>query len=144
MKQLKKLVMWKNVKYLGELQFDDVLLMYQQAVAGIVIENYGALNYGKEGSLGVTKLFEYMSVGLPVICTDFSIHREIVERYKCGICVNADNIDSIADAISYIIEHPDEANKMGKNGKLAVQEKYNWDTQERVLLKLYESVGSNR
>jgi len=142
MAKLKKLPMWKNVTYLGELSFDEVLLMYERSVAGIVVENYGMLNYGKEGSLGVTKLFEYMSVGLPVICTDFVLYREIIAYYRCGICVNPDDIDSIAKAISYILKHPAEARQMGENGKRAVLEKYNWGTQEKVLLDMYEKISN--
>jgi len=142
--QLKKLDMWEKVEYLGLLSFQEVLLVYQRSVAGIVVENYGVLNYGKEGSLGVTKLFEYMAVGLPVICTDFTFYKEIIDHYHCGICVNPDDIESIAKAISHIIDHPDEAIQMGKNGKRAIKEKYNWNTQEEVLLTLYEKIGQTR
>jgi glycosyltransferase involved in cell wall biosynthesis len=50
------------------------------------------------------------------------------------------NPKEIAEAIKYIIENPKEAEQMGKNGKRAVEEVYNWVNEEKKLLKLYEDL----
>ena len=36
-----------------------------------------------------------MMAGLPVICTDFKVWKEIIEKEKCGICVNPTDKDEI-------------------------------------------------
>ncbi len=36
--------------------------------------------YDHEGSLGNTKIFEMMMSELPVICTDFTLWTEIIEK----------------------------------------------------------------
>ena len=138
--ELQKLPTWKNVIYHGVLSSSDVFKMYQTSMCGIVIENYSPLNYDKQGSLGVTKLFEYMMAGLPVICTDFLIWKEIIEENNCGICVNPNDTSTIAEAINFLVENPNMAKKMGKNGRQAVIEKYNWKSQEKILINFYENL----
>ncbi len=97
----------------------------------------------KRGTLGVLKIFEYMMVGIPVICTDFELWKEIVEGNNCGICVNPYDSIELVKAINYLLENKDIAKQMGDNGKKAVVEKYNWSTQEKVLLDMYEQLLGN-
>lgn len=92
------------------------------------------------GTLGNTKIFEYMMVGIPVICTDFILWKQIMDRWDCGICVDPENVDEIAAAISYLLDHPEEARQMGENGRRAVKEEFNWGVEEKKLLALYEEI----
>lgn len=87
-----------------------------------------------------TKIFEYMMNGLPVVASNFPLLKEIIEGNNCGICVNPLDPKEIAKAIEYLIEHPEEAKKMGENGKRAVLEKYNWERESKKLLKVYEQL----
>lgn len=41
---------------------------------------------------------------------------------------------AIAEAIDYLVTHPEEVKRMGDNGKVAVQERYNWRNEETKLL----------
>jgi glycosyltransferase involved in cell wall biosynthesis len=141
--KLKKLPGWSKVVFLGFIPYQQVLLLYSRSTFGVVIEDYHPTNYNNEGSLGVTKLFEYMQAGLPVICSDFVIHKRIVDSCNCGITVNPANIQEIAEAIIYLLENPDEAIKMGKNGQKAVIQEYNWATQEKVLISLYNKLSTS-
>jgi len=86
------------------------------------------------------KLFEYMACGLPVVASNFPEIRKIVEAADCGILVDPTNVDEIANAILYLLGHPEEAKRMGENGRRAVEERYNWDKMEEKLLKLYEGL----
>lgn len=83
------------------------------------------------------KLFEYMSAGLPVIASDFPLWRSIVEEADCGVCVDPEDPDGIASAINYFRTHPALAEKMGNNGRRAVESKYRWDHEEAKLFALY-------
>ena len=81
-----------------------------------------------------------MAAKLPVICTNYKLRKGIIDEYKCGICVDPDSIEEIKKAIEFVINNPKEAKQMGENGHKAVLEKYNWGTQEKVLLELYEGL----
>ena len=86
------------------------------------------------------KLFEYMAAGLPVVASNFPLWRQIVEGNHCGICVDPLDPKAIAEAIEFLITHPEEARKMGENGRRAVETKYNWDSEAEKLLSLYKEL----
>jgi len=83
------------------------------------------------------KLFEYMAAGLPVVASNFPLWKEIVEGNRCGITVDPLDPKAIAQAIEYLLTHPEEARQMGENGRRAVEEKYNWEREKEKFLKLY-------
>lgn len=83
------------------------------------------------------KIFEYMGAGLPVIASDFPLWRRILGDVGCGIFVNPLDPQSIAEAIQYVLTHPREAEEMGRRGRAAVLERYNWETQVDKLVGLY-------
>lgn len=137
---LKKLSGWNKVEYLGVVGHDKVYDIYSQSTAGVVLLDYTANVGYHRGTLGVLKLFEYMMAGIPVIATDFELWKEIVEGCDCGTCVNPHDIDAIADAINYYVEHPDIAKQKGLNGRKAVEQTYNWGMQEKALFEVYDHV----
>lgn len=127
---------WANVEALGQLGRNEIAQVLSRAMAGLVVlhplENY-------LDALPV-KMFEYMSAGIPIIASNFPLWKEIVEGNQCGICVDPMNPGEIAGAIQLILDNPDEAKRMGENGRQAVEEKYNWQPEGEVLLKTYEDL----
>ena len=135
---LQSLESWERVEYLGIISRQEVLRLYRGSLLGIAIMDYVA-NVGYHiGTLGNNKLFEFMSAGLPIICTDFVLWKEIIDKWKCGIYVNAYDVYAISKAINEIYSNPEMARQMGQNGIQAIKTEYNWATQEKVLLELYE------
>jgi glycosyltransferase involved in cell wall biosynthesis len=86
-------------------------------------------------------MFEYMSAGVPVIASNFSLWREIVEGSDCGVCVDPTQPHEIAAAIDSFAENPDQVEVMGNNGRRAVRDRYNWAIEEAKLLSLYECLS---
>jgi glycosyltransferase involved in cell wall biosynthesis len=134
--KIKKYKNWSKVNTLGFLNRQQVSEVLAKSIAGIVTL-YPVTNYIT--SLPV-KMFEYMSAGLPVIASNFSLWREIIEGNECGICVDPLNPKAIGDAIQYLIDNPKKAEQMGKNGRKAVEQKYNWSIEEKKLLTLYKDL----
>lgn len=86
------------------------------------------------------KLFEYMAAGLPVIVSDFPLWREIVDNAACGILVDPDKPDQIADAMRWMLENPDDAEAMGERGRAAILERFSWEQEAEVLIETYETI----
>lgn len=130
---------WSKVEFLGKVKKDEVKQIYSQSVAGLVIHRYCSSAYGKMGTMGNNKMFELMASARPIICTDFVLWKEVVDKWHCGLCVPPYDVSAIKSAIEYIINNPIEAKIMGENGRRAVLEEYNWGTQETTLLSIYNS-----
>lgn len=88
----------------------------------------------------LTKFFEYMNAGLPVICSDFPVWKKFIETYECGIAVDPNNDEEIKRAIQFLRSNPEQAKQMGENGKRAVQKHLNWSTQEEKLVNWYDAL----
>jgi len=141
--ELQNLDGWKYVNFHGVLSFSDVKSkVYANASIGMALLDYIAQCKGTIGNLSNTKFFEYMQMGLPLICTDFKLWKEIIDEEQCGICVNPHNINEITEAINFLLDNPEKAKVMGANGQKAIKNKYNWDTEENKLFNLYNAIVS--
>lgn len=117
-----------RVDTIGWMKKEKLNEIMQKAICGIVILDYSSSCCYAEGQLGSNKIFEYMLCGLPVICTDFKLWKEmIIDKYHCGICVKPGNVEQIKSAMQWILEHPEEAIKMGQRGREAIFTEFNWE-----------------
>jgi glycosyltransferase involved in cell wall biosynthesis len=127
---------WENVTMYGYVGREQVKEILSQSVAGLVT----FLPAPNHVDAQPNKMFEYMSAGIPVIGSNFDLWKEVIEENNCGICVDPNSPEAIATAIDYLVVHPEVAEKMGRNGKKAVYEKYNWDIEKQKLFELYRSL----
>lgn len=127
---------WKHVEYKGFVPHKELASLLAQVKAGLVLI-HPVTRYRTSYP---TKLFEYMAGGIPVIASDFVLWREILEGTGCGLLVDPLDPQAIADSIVYLLEHPKEAAEMGRRGKKAVEEMYNWSKEEGKLLQLYKDL----
>jgi glycosyltransferase involved in cell wall biosynthesis len=91
-----------------------------------------------------TKVYEYMAAGVPVIASDFPFWRTIVDDNRAGLSVDPTDARAVASAIRWVLEHPDEAEAMGRNGRTAVERRYSWEPEARKLLSLYDDILRGR
>jgi len=138
---LQKLKSWNKVEYLGIIPHSEVKKLYKKSHIGLAIANYSNNGGGKLGTIGNTKLFEIMLEEIPIICTDFILWKRIIEDNNAGICVNPSDIDSISKAITKLILNGSESRIMGQNGRKIVLERYNWKTQESILIDIYKRIN---
>jgi glycosyltransferase involved in cell wall biosynthesis len=61
-------------------------------------------------------VMESLSLGVPVIGTDIRGIRDLLEG-ECGILVKLGDTDALAGAMQWVVAHPEEAKKMGENGR---------------------------
>lgn len=128
---------YRQSEYLGRLGQMELRKLYQSSIAGLVIYDYKQNLGWKLGSYGTNKIFEYMEAGLPIICTNYTLWRDIVERHDCGICVEPGSVDGIRDAINQLDKDRNQAWRMGQNGRNAVRTEFNWTSEERKYLDVY-------
>jgi|SRR5699024_1596992 len=88
----------------------------------------------------LTKFFEYMNAGLPIICSDFPTWKAFIDQYECGITVDPNDNEQIKKAIETLRNDPDLASQLGENGRRAVANELNWQKEESKLLVWYNKL----
>ncbi|WP_185974746.1 glycosyltransferase [Deinococcus detaillensis] len=127
---------WHNVNYWGFLNRDEVAEIMGTARIGLLLfhptpNHLEALP---------NKLFEYMSVGIPIIASNFPLWTKIINETRCGLVVNPKIPQETAEAIEYLINNQKEAEAMGYRGQEAVENIYSWEPQAQKLIALYRSM----
>jgi glycosyltransferase involved in cell wall biosynthesis len=69
-------------------------------------------------------ILEAMALGKPVVATRVGGNVELVEDGKTGLLVPVQNPKALADAILYILNNPEQAKEMGKQGKNRVAKNF--------------------
>jgi glycosyltransferase involved in cell wall biosynthesis len=91
----------------------------------------------------LTKFFEYMAAGLPILASNFPVWKSLIEGNGVGICVDPGSPDAVRDAVRWLVGHPEEAKAMGERGRAAVLSTYNWDKEAARLVGLMrELIGA--
>ena len=135
---LKKLVLKSRIPFLfkGALSYNKAMIELYSADVGIVC--IPPKPYFLESL--PNKMFEYMIAGLPVICSNFPLWKDLIEKNNCGITVDPLNPTEITNAIQYLYSNPEYLKIMGMNGRKLVEEQFNWENEEEKLLKLYNKL----
>ncbi|HWC17188.1 MAG TPA: glycosyltransferase family 4 protein [Terriglobales bacterium] len=127
---------WKYVDEMGFLPREGVAELLARTRVGLVVL-HPEPNYLRSRPV---KLFEYMAAGVPVIASNFPDWRSIVEGGGCGLLVSPQDPKEIAEAIEFLLTHPEVAEKMGQNGREAVERLYVWDAEKEKLFALYNNL----
>lgn len=83
------------------------------------------------------KLFQYMGFSLPVLVSDATAQKNLIEQVNCGMVHLDRNIDDIAAKIMTIYSDPKFAKELGSNGKQFIEDKFSWEKVSGNLKDLY-------
>jgi glycosyltransferase involved in cell wall biosynthesis len=128
---------WLQVTYMGQVSRPDLKVIMGRCIAGMVT----LLPIPSYIDSQPTKMFEYMSAGLPVIASDFPLWREIIVGEGTGLCVDPESPEAIAGAIEQLLNEPELVEQLGSAGRDAVLKKYNWNREAENLAKFYEGLS---
>lgn len=133
-KLAKTLGVTDRVVITGRLQFGKVEAIMAQANVGL-IPHYGT---GAWNSTIPNKLFDFMSMGKPVVVSSAGPTERIVEEVQCGIVFKERDAEALAAAMM-AMEDSALRDRFGRQGREAFLKKYNWTVDEQ---RLFESLDS--
>lgn len=136
--EVKQLPGWRRVRFHGVLDQLSTYRLLRNVRAGLILMH----PIPTFVDCMPVKIFEYMGAGIPVIASDFPLWREMLRGMDCALFVDPLDPRAIAQAIEYVLTHPEAAEEMGRRGQVAVAKKFNWNTQAQKLVDLYTSLAS--
>jgi len=126
-----------NIHYLGWIPYEEVIA--NNLDADILFAFYDP-NISNNRYASPNKLFEAMMCGKPILMNEGTTAAEIVKKEDCGLVVPYGDVGAIKDAILKLKNDAILCDRLGKNGRRAYEEKYNWSIMEERLLKSYREL----
>lgn len=86
------------------------------------------------------KLFQYMSLGKPLLVSNATAQKNLIERVNSGLVHKEQNVEDFTDKILQLYKNEPLRKKLGENGKKFVREEFTWDKTSKGLIELYNNL----
>jgi glycosyltransferase involved in cell wall biosynthesis len=118
---------FKNVKFSMSLM--DVLLMPYQTTVSVSLNSTNTASW-----MSPIKMFEYMSVGLPIISSDLPVLKEILTHNYNSLLVKPDDASEWSVALNQLKDNKDLSNTLGQNAYRDFKQNYTWEIRGKKML----------
>lgn len=125
-----------RVTFTGWVNLDDVPRYVAAADAGLVPH---AATPHTETTIP-HKLFQYMSMGRPVVVSALAPLERVVDGADAGRVVPPGDASSLAGVLAEFAENRALATRFGRNGRAAVEETYHWGRDAERLREVYRDL----
>lgn len=136
-KNIEKLVKKENLEdiviFTGPLAREEIPKLIAESYIGVVpLKNLDSLRYAIP-----TKIYEYMSCGIPFLGTGKGEIEKLAKISRAGIVAES-NVESIYQKIVYLLENKYIIEEMGKHGREFVEKYYDRKKIAENLLRIIE------
>jgi len=129
--------MGQQVRLLGWKTHEEVKRLLEESHV-LVAPSLTSQNGDQEGIPNAIK--EAMASGLPVISTFHSGIPELVSDGVSGLLVPERDVTAIANALAYLISHPEVCEEMGRAGRRRVEQEFDTNILNKQLEELYMGI----
>jgi glycosyltransferase involved in cell wall biosynthesis len=89
------------------------------------------------------RFFDYMHAGIPQLAMNYPAYREINNCYPIAVLIDEPGVREVADALNELLTNPDLYQSLSEGCKQA-RLRYNWQEEEKILIRLYQQLFNNR
>jgi len=86
------------------------------------------------------KLFQYMSLGKPLLVSNAIAQKNLIEKVKGGLVHEAMNVEDFESKILKLYNNPSLRDELGENGERFVKNEFTWDKTAKGLIDLYNNL----
>ncbi|PFI43442.1 hypothetical protein COK06_00025 [Bacillus cereus] len=126
----------ENVSFLGRLNAEDAYKIVRQSQIGLAILH----PIGNYLESYPTKVFEYMALRTPYITSNFALYSDLTNDTQAGLTTDPFDTDGLTEKLIFLLNDHNILTEMSENGRASVEEKYNWEQEEKKLIELYSKL----
>ena len=86
------------------------------------------------------KLFQYMSFGKPLLVSNATAQKNIIEKVDAGLVHEEKNIEDFTRKVLTLHKQEQLRERLGKNGEAFVRNEFTWDKTSKELINLYNNL----
>lgn len=126
-----------NINFIGQVNYSDVPNLLNKSDVLVLPSSSG--NIKAEKYTSAMKLFEYLSIGKPIIASDISSNTEILKNNENCLLFNPDDPESFAEQIRLLIQNKKLQEKISSNSsKLASM--YSWEERSKIVIEKIKNI----
>ncbi|MDH5582481.1 MAG: glycosyltransferase [Gammaproteobacteria bacterium] len=129
---------WQYVDYVGQISHAESLSLIRDADVGLAL----LMPVADYPTSSITKLYEYMTFGIPFVASNFPAWRVASENGVPGIYVDPQSPDESLEAIIRLLEDPKLRRKMGEIGSEYIANEFNWNEYANPFLEIIAAAQS--
>jgi len=131
----------ERFEYLGAFAREELLPLCRKADVGLSLMPAAPTDINEKAMAGASnKPFDYLACGVPLLVSDLPEWRETFVAPGYALACNPDDPASIAQALHWFVEHPEETRQMGERGRQRILNKWNYEVRfAPVIERLAES-----
>jgi glycosyltransferase involved in cell wall biosynthesis len=94
-----------------------------------------------DGTTVPLKIYSYLHAGKPIVATDISAHRQILDE-DIALLVQP-NKDALAEGFLRLLQNPEVGQKLGRRANKIARERYNYLDYQKKLEQIYGTLALN-
>jgi glycosyltransferase involved in cell wall biosynthesis len=83
---------------------------------------------------------EAMAHGKPIIACQGEGIEDVITHGETGLLVEPKNVESLVEAIDFLLSNPEKAKSIGERARNLVLEKYTWEKNAEKTIEVYREV----
>ena len=88
------------------------------------------------------KIFQYMSLGKPLLVSDANAQRRLVEKNNTGLVHKEKDAQDFSEKVLTLYNNEELRNELGRNGKEFIENTFSWEQTSKKLVHLYDNLNS--
>lgn len=125
-----------RVIFKGKLEPAALRTFTESAYIGITLfDDRGLSNFYSLAN----RFFDYMHAGVPQLCVDFPVYRNIIEQHEFAVLVKDTSAPGLAAELNRLLSDDKLYNRLQQNC-MEARNTLNWQQEEKALISFYKNV----
>lgn len=134
----KKLELENKINFLGFVEPEPLKEYTRNATLGITLfSNFGLSNYYSLAN----RFFDYLHSGVPQIAMSYPEYKNFNKKHEVALLIHDLKTETIVSAVNKLLKDEEFYNKL-RNNCLEARKEFNWQNEEKKLLRFYENIIS--